>query len=161
ITGGDAFCRTLLQQRVSPDFFRSFEQAADPLSTIAAWHGCGRALWFCWTGDSEMLTSVLQSYAPASTALSLGLGMAITFTQIASPDRGLRSIDGFPTSLHDLLMQACAVTVAILIEENPLERDRLHALYAGALGGCLDDVMHAVKETHGRAEASTPRWYGD
>jgi hypothetical protein len=72
----------------------------------------------------------------------------------------LGSIESFPSSLHELLIQGSAVALAVMILENPWERDRLYALYGAELGCHMNDALHAFEEAQLQAEATPQRWYG-
>jgi hypothetical protein len=160
MAGGDAYGKVVMKRCITAKFFQNFERTTDRTATQAAWHGCGRALWFCWTGDTHALVSLLRLYPPATSALAMGLGTAITFTQIGAPDRVQASIHGFPTFFHDLLAQGSGMALGGMIVENPAVSDRVYALYSGDLRRRLDETLQAAEEARIATLSSPERWYG-
>jgi hypothetical protein len=160
MTGGDAFGQLVLKRHITSTFLRSFERLSGPAAIEAAWHGCGRASWFRWTGGTEALVALLQSYPPATTAIALGLGMAITFTQIGAPDRVQASILDFPPTFHDLLTQGAGVALAGMVVENPRESERVYTLYTGDLRRRVDEALEAAEEARIATLSAPERWYG-
>src|SRR5262249_43460645 len=96
---------------------------------------------------------------PATSALALGLGMAITFTQIGSPERVQRSMREFPPLFHDLLVQGGGVALAGMINENPRESERVYALYTGDLRRRADEALQAAEEARIETQSMPERWY--
>ena len=158
--GGEAFTRVMLERQITAEFFRSFEQNLDPISTLAAWHGCGRALWIRWTGDFEKLGSLVQCYPPARPALALGLGIAIAFTQVGSPDRVIRAVQHLPAAIQRSVTWGCATALALKVDQNRAESDRIYTLYSGDLLRFMDEVLRVHAEAQSAVAASGEGWYG-
>jgi hypothetical protein len=159
ITGGEAFGRLVLTRKVTPRFLSDFEARDDPVSTLAAWHGCGRALWFRWTGDVGVLMSLLYAYPPATVSLAVGLGMAITFTQIAYPNAVGATIGCFSAGLRRYLATGAGVALAGMVTDNPAERARVFALYGGPLHADFEAALVAAERARVQTETAPENWY--
>src|SRR5205823_1103234 len=116
-------------RRITRELLASFEGESTPALTEAAWHGCGRGIWFRAAAVPETLIDYLMMYPPATKAMTVGLGVAMTFTQIAAPDVVLRSIESMPDRFREDLLVGAGVALATLIHENPREEPRVRSLY--------------------------------
>ena len=146
MVGGRAFGLVARVRTVTPEVLAAFEGESSRPLTEAGWHGCGRGIWFRAAATPHRLLDYLSIYPPASASMTFGLGVAMCFTQIATPDAVLRSIESMPARLHDDLLTGAAVALATQIHEDDREEPRLRSLYGGALGARLDDVLAAVRD---------------
>lgn len=154
IAGGRSFALIARTKTVTPALLAGFEREATPVLTEAAWHGCGRGIWFRAAADPAALVDYLSLYPPAAKAMALGLGVAMTFTQIANPALVLRTIEAMPDRFHEDLQIGSGVALATMIHEDRQEESRVRALYTGTLGSRRDDVLAAVEHFDDDA-----RWY--
>jgi hypothetical protein len=154
MVGGRSFALIARARTVTRELIAGFEGEASPTMTLAAWHGCGRGIWFRAAGAPEPLLQFLTLHPPAAAAMTVGLGVAMAFTQIATPDAVLHSIESMPPRFHDDLAIGAAVALATMIHEDPREEPRVRSLYAGTLGSRVDDVLAAVRDY-----ADDATWY--
>jgi Protein of unknown function (DUF1702) len=155
IVGGRSFAGVARAARVTRELLESFEHEATPTLTAAAWHGCGRGLWFRAAAAPDALVGLLTTYPPATTALTLGLGVAMSFTQIASPAAVVRSIESMPERFHEHLRRGASIALAAMVHDDPGEERRIRSLHAATLGSYLDDTMAATEHL-----AVDRDWYG-
>jgi hypothetical protein len=144
LVGGRSFARALRARAVTPEFLKRFESEATAIFTEAAWHGVGRALWFRSAANPKSLTEALLAYPPATTALTFGLGVAMTFTQIATPAAVARSMASMPERFRANLMIGGSLTLLAMINESPGEEHRIRSLHAGGLVSRLDAAVAAM-----------------
>lgn len=156
LTGGYTFGKTAFAPELDARFFRRFEDPAPyPAHAQAAWHGCGRALWFRFTHNLPRLIETLEAYPPARRHLTYGLGMAMTFTQIAEPRQVNADIESFPPEYRELLRRGAGTALAGMLKDHPASATEVHRLYPGELGTYLARGMAA-----GEAAASAGGdWY--
>lgn len=153
--GGRSFGRLVRAKSVTAELVRSFEKEATPALVQAAWHGAGRALWFRAAGQPEKLVEMLNVYGPAAQPMLIGLGFAMTYTQIATPENALQSLRSMPQPMQHDLHVGGGVALAALIHEMTTEEGRIHSLYgATELGPHLADALEAERITPRNAD-----WY--
>jgi hypothetical protein len=148
LVGGRSFGRLVRAKTITSDLIRSYERERQPMLVDAAWHGAGRALWFRAPGEPDALLQMLHAYAPAVPAMTIGLGFAMTYTQIATPDRALQALRSMPAPLQHELRSGAGIALAALIHEMSSEEDRIHSLYRGTeLAPFLADALEAERVT--------------
>lgn len=138
LAGGRSFALMVRTRTITPALLQSFEREATPALARAAWHGCGRALWFRAANDPTALARLLETYPPATEAMTLGLGVAMTLTQIAAPAAVVRSITSMPGCYLPQLRIGAGVALAAMIRENGGEESRVRAMYTAELAEDLD-----------------------
>src|SRR6185437_7065837 len=101
IVGGRSFALVARTKTITRELLAGFERERTPSLTEAAWHGCGRGVWFRGAAQPDVLTNFLTIYPPATAAMALGLGVAMCFTQIATPAAVTQSIDSMPARFRE------------------------------------------------------------
>ena len=148
LVGGRSFGQVVRAKAVTHALIRSFEGEAQPSLTEAAWHGVGRALWFRSASRPDILAEVLGLYPPAAKPMSLGLGFAMTYTQLSSPASVAQSIRSMPLGLRHDLRVGGGVALAALAFEMPEQEDRVRTLFqSGELGPYLEDAVAAEQRS--------------
>jgi hypothetical protein len=145
LVGGRSFAAIARTKTITPALLAGFEREATPSLTEAAWHGCGRGIWFRGAAQPDVLTGFLTLYPPATAAMTLGLGVAMCFTQIATPDVVMRTIESMPPRFHDDLALGAGVALAAHVHDEPREEARIRSLFTGTLGARRDAVLAAVQ----------------
>ena len=97
---------------------------------------------------------------PARPALALGLGIAIAFTQVGSPDRVIRAVQRLPAAIQRSVTWGCATALALKVDQNRAESDRIYTLYSGDLLRFMDEVLRVHAEAQSAVAASGEGWYG-
>ncbi|HEX3860337.1 MAG TPA: DUF1702 family protein [Stellaceae bacterium] len=59
--------------------------------------GAGRALWFLYTRNPAKLAETLDAHPDHAQAMARGLGVAITLTQLGTPEQVLRDMAALPS----------------------------------------------------------------
>ncbi|WP_372367160.1 hypothetical protein [Candidatus Uabimicrobium sp. HlEnr_7] len=134
LIGGESFAKTIYCKNWDKNFI-TYWKKDHPYSFYAetAWHGCGRCLWFNFYQDYNELTKALEIYKEATPHLALGLGAAITFTQITNPQKIVADIKRFPLRLQKDLMKGAGIALAFAIEEDSAFSSEITPLYDGEL----------------------------
>lgn len=144
IVGGRAFALVARSRRMTRDLVASFERERSPSLTEAAWHGCGRGIWFRAAAQPDTLADLLTMYPPATVAMTVGLGVAMAFTQLATPAAVMQSIQSMPGRFRADLTLGAGVALATSMHDQPREEARIRSLFTGALGASRDAVVAAV-----------------
>lgn len=148
LVGGRSFGRVIRAGAVTVELIRSYEREATPALMEAAWHGLGRGFWFREPGRPEQLLDLLAVYPPARDALLIGLGFAMTYTQISTPAVVLQTLRSMPADMALNLRIGGGIALAALVHEIPEEGTRIHASYdATELGSHFADAIEAERVT--------------
>lgn len=143
LIGGETFGKTIARQKWDRGFVKLFDiKHRYSFYREAAWHGCGRSLWFKFNHDIDALVKALELYPPATQELLLGVGVAITFTQIAEPQKVLQDIQRFPEKYHHGLKEGAGISLATMTFEHPVVTEKLKKLYCNELQPYFANALH-------------------
>lgn len=134
LIGGESFAKTLYCKDWNYNFVESWRKTTTyPFYTEAAWHGCGRCLWFNFNQNYKKLIFALQVHSEATQDLCFGLGIAIAFTQILQPKKVISDIQEFPKHLQADLKKGAGISLASIIEEDSTFLLEIKKLYTNTL----------------------------
>ncbi|HTK83176.1 MAG TPA: DUF1702 family protein [Bacteroidota bacterium] len=91
-------------------------------------HGVGRVLWFLYLNNPQALNNILAEHDDIAEHLAIGLGLAIAFTQAATPEKILRSIDEFPEVHRRNLVRGAAIALQVHANNDPECRKHVEAI---------------------------------
>lgn len=155
IAGGTAFALVAHTGRFdSARLHNAVPRGQPDIWRTATWHGSGRALWFLYMNNVEPLVALLDAHPQIRTELLEGLGMAITFTNIASPEAGRGWIRQFPGTDQPALWRGCGICLNALVEDDPDNAARVAAIDI--------EEFRAARDAGARASSVVPRgpeWY--
>jgi hypothetical protein len=80
--------------------------------------GVGRALWFLYTRNFAKLAEVLDAHPDHAAAIARGLGVAITLTQLDTPERVLREFAALPRVYWQELLMGCLMAFTCLMIDD-------------------------------------------
>jgi len=121
---------------------------------MAGLHGCGRALWFLYMHNTPRLEEVLNAYPQHAEMLLEGLGIAITYTQLASAEKIIKTVNRFSPAHREVLLRGVGGTLTQMPEDNP---DLLRYI-EGMAQGPLRRPYQACRQAALRA-ATGAEWY--
>jgi len=81
--------------------------------------GVGRALWFLYTRNPAKLTAALDADPDHAMAIARGLGVAITLTQLGTPERVFEEIATLPRIYWPELIAGSMMGFACLLVDDP------------------------------------------
>ncbi|BBM87373.1 DUF1702 family protein [Candidatus Uabimicrobium amorphum] len=143
LIGGETFGKTIARKKWDRKFVEKFDVSHNySFYREAAWHGCGRSLWFKFNHDITALVKALELYPPATQELLLGVGVAITFTQIAQPQKVIADILRFPVKYHHALKEGAGISLATMTFEHPVVTEKLKELYCNELQPYFSNALH-------------------
>ena len=86
---------------------------------MAGLHGCGRGLWFLYMHNTPRLEEVLNAYPQHTEVLLEGLGIAITYTQLASAEKIIETVNRFSPAHREVLLRGVGGTLIQMPADNP------------------------------------------
>jgi hypothetical protein len=80
--------------------------------------GAGRALWFLYTRNPGKLTAALDAHPDHALAMARGLGVAITLTQLDTPERVFRDLAAMPSAYWPELIAGSLMAFTCLLMDD-------------------------------------------
>ena len=120
----------------------------------AVFHGVGRVLWFLYLNNFKALRAILDEHESVSEPMTVGLGLAIAFTQVAAPDHILRAIGSFPESRQLHLIRGAGIALQVHAGNDPECRYRIEQGLRGETREWYEGACRASAEAGDGAE-----WY--
>ena len=118
ILGGSAFA--LIAQ--ASDFNRSQIEAVPGIRNAAdldgVYLGVGRALWFRYTRNHAKLAEILDAHPDQAGDIARGLGVAITLTQLDTPERVLPEFAKLPSAYWPQLLAGSLMAFTCLLMDD-------------------------------------------
>jgi hypothetical protein len=96
ILGGSAFAVAALSAAVNKQRLEDIPGIRNAADLDGIYLGAGRALWFLYTRNHTKLAAVLDEHPDHARAMARGLGVAITLTQLGTPERILPELAALP-----------------------------------------------------------------
>ncbi len=119
IAGGAAFARVMLAGRVSRPALEGVLKQGGTVWRRGAWQGAGRAAWFLYMRDPGRLAALLDGLEDVGEPLAEGLGLAITFTQLAEPERVLQQLEALPARWGRALRAGARTCLGATLVDDP------------------------------------------
>jgi hypothetical protein len=119
LLGGSGFSTTTAAGRVDPEALSRLPGIRDDHDLRGVYRGVGRALWFLFMHNPERLHEILAQHPQHARPIREGLGIAITYTQLATPDRVFRDFAALPSEHWTDLVSGARVAMAGLLMEDP------------------------------------------
>lgn len=118
VLGGAAFSQTASAGAIAPRRLERLAGVRGPSDLDGLYRGVGRALWFLYMHNEAKLAAVLDAHAGRAEALAQGLGIAITYTQLGTPERIFPDFASLPEKLWPALLSGARVALAGLVMED-------------------------------------------
>ena len=144
IPNGFAFSTVLLAGRLTPQIKSQLKALKDEQATEAALQGAGRALWFLYLNNFEALRNVVLENEEIAKPLSIGLGVAIAFTQIATLDTIEPALDALPSFYRRELAGGVGIALEIHANNEPTNRAEVEKRLTGNLRDWYDAAFMAA-----------------
>jgi hypothetical protein len=116
---GIGFGRALLAGDFDRRMARSLERAFRGPELWMALHGVGRVLWFLNLGNPPTLRSLLEIHRAHAEPLAVGLGVAITYTQVTRPEAIRRTLAALPEELQPWLRSGAGIALRFHAINDP------------------------------------------
>src|ERR1051326_2711560 len=126
----------------------------DPRRREAVFHGVGRVLWFLYLNNVPALTTLLDEHEDIVEPLAIGLGLAIAFTQVATPENIIRTLDQFPESRRPHLIRGIGIALQVHAQNDPECRSTIEKTVTGELRNWYEGACRASEEAGNGGE-----WY--
>lgn len=99
----------------------------------ALFHGVGRVLWFLYLNNFSALRDLLLEHADIAEPLGIGLGLAIAFTQVTTPDKIRQDIEVFEESDQWNLIRGAGIALQVHASNDPACKMHVERLLTGDL----------------------------
>ncbi|MBI1803010.1 MAG: DUF1702 family protein [Ignavibacteriae bacterium] len=112
----------------------------------AVLHGIGRVLWFLYLYNYASLKDVLDEHRKIAGPLAIGLGLAIAFTQVATPENILRSLEKFPDEHRVHLIRGAGIALQVHAQNDPECKKNVEQLIHGELCDWYEGAWSASRD---------------
>ena len=143
MANGVGFSTVLFAKKFDREVKRRFLSQPDAQCREAAFHGVGRVLWFLYLNNFKALRKVLSEHADVAEPLGIGMGLAIAFTQVATPDKILQAIDQFEPSDRLNLIRGAGIALQVHASNDPECKVHVERLLKGDLRDWYDGAWQA------------------
>lgn len=118
IAGGAAFADVLVRQSLTPASLARLARGGDHDWVRGTYQGAGRAAWFLYMRAPDRITALLERFGEHAPWVAEGLGIAITYTQLAEPDRILEQIDALPAAFAPSLRAGARLCLGAAVDDD-------------------------------------------
>jgi len=146
MANGFGFSTVLFAGKFGQNIKRRFLALNDARQREAVFHGVGRVLWFLYLNNFPALRKVLKENAEIVEPLGIGLGLAIAFTQAATPHKILRALDEFPEAQRRHLIRGAGIALEVHAGNDPECRVHIERLIHGELRDWYEGACQASQE---------------
>ncbi len=133
MANGVGFSVVLFAGKFGREIERRFFAEKDAEWREALFHGVGRVLWFLYMNNFPALREILEENPDVAEPLGIGLGLAIAFTQVATPGKILQAIDPFEPSDQVNLKRGAGIALQVHAGNDPECRAQVERLMKGDL----------------------------
>ncbi|MBI1805533.1 MAG: DUF1702 family protein [Ignavibacteria bacterium] len=154
MSNGLGFSTVLFAGKFDQRLRKRFLAIDDVQQRDAIFHGVGRVLWFLYLNNFKALQDILTRNDDIVEPLTIGLGLAIAFTQVATPDMIKRALDQFPDGRRRHLMRGVGIAFQVHGQNDPECKDNIEKKIAGEMRDWYEGACHASDEAGNVAE-----WY--
>ncbi len=119
IANGLGFSMVLFARKFDQNMKRRLLAQQDARWQEALFQGVGRVLWFLYLNNFLVLREVLAGNTDVAEPLGIGLGLAIAFTQITTPDRILHAVGEFGPSDQRNLKRGAGIALQVHASNDP------------------------------------------
>jgi len=121
-------------------------------------HGVGRVLWFLYLNNTSELEKMLDENATFSESLAIGLGLAMAFTQAATPDKIVQSIEKFPDAHRVHLIRGAGIALQVHAQNDPECKKNVEQLIQGEMREWYEGAWKASNDA-GSGEEWYPKYH--
>ncbi len=151
ILGGSSFAVIAQTSDVSKGRLEAIAGIRNAADLDGVYLGVGRALWFLYTRNPAKLAAVLDAHPDHAATIARGLGVAITLTQLDTPERVLHDFAAMPSAFWPELLAGSLMAFTCLLMDDARAVDPL-SRFPSPL-----DVL--IAETHSNiASYGGPGW---
>ncbi len=158
MANGFGFALVLFQGEFTKKIREMIVLEQDPRKREAILHGVGRVLWFLYLHNYSALKIVLDENESTAEPLAIGLGLAIAFTQVATPDNILRSLDAFPEESRMHLIRGAGIALQVHAQNDPECRRMVEELIHGEMCDWYEGAWQASIDA-GEGEEWYPKYH--
>ena len=118
ILGGSSFAVTAQMASVDQARLEDIPGIRDAADLDGIYLGVGRAIWFLYTRNHAKLAAVLDAHPDHARDIARGLGVAITLTQLGTPERVLSEFAALPSAYWPHLLAGSMMAFACLLMDD-------------------------------------------
>ncbi|MBI4548572.1 MAG: DUF1702 family protein [Ignavibacteriae bacterium] len=151
---GVGFAATLFRGQFDDTLKKRFLAFDNHEQREAIFHGVGRVLWFLYMNNFQALKGIIYEHDGITAPIGIGLGLAIAFTQIATPERILQLINKFQEREHTHLIRGAGIALQVHANNDPECRYKIEKTLMGEMRDWYEGACHASNEAGDGVE-----WY--
>jgi hypothetical protein len=155
---GYGFARVLFRGSFDEQLKNRMIGIEDERKREAAFHGVGRVLWFLYLNNFPELKKILKENEEIAEPLAIGLGLAIAFTQIATPERILMALDHFPDAQRLNLIRGAGIALQVHAHNDPECKFHIEKTIVGEMRDWYEGAWKASDEA-GNGEEWYPKYH--
>ena len=119
ILGGSSFSVIALTAAVNKSRLEDIAGVRNAADVDGIYLGAGRSLWFLYTRNYAKLAEVLDAHADHAKPMARGLGVAITLTQLGTPEQVFRDLAALPSTYWPHLLAGSLMGFTCLLMDDP------------------------------------------
>jgi hypothetical protein len=151
ILGGCSFADIAMAAKVDKARLEAIPGIRNATDLDGIYLGAGRALWFLYTRNHARLAAVLDAHPDHAGPMTRGLGVAMTLTQLDTPERVFSEIAAMPSIYWRELIGGSLMALTCLLMDDARAAERVCRFPAPL------DVL--IAETHANLAAfGGPGW---
>ena len=120
----------------------------------AAFHGVGRVLWFLCLNNFSALKKILDENNDVAEPLAIGLGLAIAFTQVATPEKILAGVGQFSDAQRPNVIRGAGIALQVHANNDPECKTNIEKIISGEMRDWYQGAWQASDEAGNGVE-----WY--
>lgn len=155
---GYGFALTLFRGIFDQQLKRKLMSMNDTRRREAAFHGVGRVLWFLYLNNFHALKNIMEEHEEIAEPLAIGLGLAMAFTQVATPEKILRSLDHFSDAQRMHLIRGAGIALQVHANNDPECRSNIEKMITGEMRDWYEGAWQASDDA-GSGEEWYPRYH--
>lgn len=149
ILGGSSFAIIAQDAAIDRGRLEAIPGIRNAADVDGVYFGVGRALWFLYTRNPAKLTAALEAHPDHAMAIARGLGVAITLTQLAMPERVFEEIATLPRVYWPELITGSMMAVTCLLLDDPRAAEPL-SRFPAPLDGLIAEAHANLPSFTGR-----------
>ena len=155
---GEGFALVLFRGEFTEEIKQRIIRETEKRKQEALLHGVGRVLWFLYLNNYSALNTILNENGTLAESLGIGLGLAIAFTQVATPDKILQSIEKFPDEHRMHLIRGAGIAFQVHAQNDPECRKNVEQLVHGEMRDWYEGAWTASRDA-GDGEEWYPKYH--
>ncbi len=156
---GYGFARVLFKGSFDGQLKQQLMNIEDARQRDAVFHGVGRVLWFLYLNNFDALKNMLEEHDDVAEPLAIGLGLAMAFTQVDTPEKILQALDHFPDAQRMHLIRGAGIALQVHANNDPECRSNIERMITGEMRDWYEGAWQASDDA-GNGEEWYSRYHG-